>query len=344
MDLLEILQSQFPSASPTSNGVKISCPNHKNHSNGQDANPSCHIFMSYFGKYIYYCYSCGAKGLLSDLLGGNYNLPEHAPFKPSILGLNTYDREEIYGCTLPIGEVPEALEYCRNRGVSDLTLYKLGVRASVSNKLDLKKIFVLSYLGDNIVGINYRNYHDDESSFYPSKGTVASTNKAFLIGQSYFVEGKPCLIVEGLFDYLVAVENGLDEVYNVMALGGASIRAAAVESLLGMGVTDITFWTDNDLAGNKILFDNKVAMGIEAFKGHRNYLNSKSNKKPLNLKKSFKDYFCKKTKIKVVDYGYFLHLGLTGKDPSDIINNIVKECPDMLMEHLQKSLFEEIYT
>jgi hypothetical protein len=321
-DILEFLSKHFKSVVPSHDGATITCPNGKNHSNGSDANPSCSVFPSYEGVYLYFCHSCGAKGALSKILS---DVPKHTGTLKSYgdtLKFTTYDKSEIYASTQPVEDIDEALSYCLKRGISITTILKCGMRATQSTKSDYKKLFLPSFMEGEIVGLNYRNYHDDPKYFYPEKGTVCSTNKSYMVGQASLDPEKPCLIVEGIFDYLKCLDYGLGEKYNVLAMAGASIRASTLDALVSVGVKKCIFWFDNDLAGHKILFDGPKATKIFEAGGIGAFRSNMKNKKAIPIKKNMRDKIGGSIEVHLVDYGAIQKAtGLTGKDPCAILNS-----------------------
>lgn len=293
MNLHEFLiENNFQQVTQTTEtSATVQCVFGENHKGGVDHHPSASIFLGKEDKYWYFCHSCGAKGLLENILQGKADLSGLKTTNPHVVfqGLNTFDEGLDGFCS--IEEYQEGLDYCFSRGISAKTLQKLNVLASP----DLRKIIIPTYYDGKIVGLNHRDAHDehdpDSSYEFPKAGTIAGTNKAYTLGFESLLKHESVIIVEGTFDYLACIEKGLDEQYAIIALCGANLSSDTVNLFGVCGIKEVIFFTDNDFAGYKVYLEKTRAENLIKLGGF-DALVAKSSKahKQVKLKKDLKNF------------------------------------------------------
>jgi hypothetical protein len=327
----------------------------------EDKHPSARVFAVSDKGYLDYvlkCYSCGHTEKISDKLKGiNVELPKVVHNNPKgFVALNTF--EELDALFVPAILNDEAVAYAESRGISRETLEKVGAyvigrEGSDFSELDgtpYRKLFLPSRIDDKVVGLNYRNYHDDELLEDETKsGTVSGTVKSFLLGMEFLDPDKKTIVIEGLFDYLAFMQVGLlDKGYNLVCLCGASMNTEAFGVFDSLGiVNNLLFFTDNDLAGMssvmipakaKEVYDSGLSLS-EYFSAKKKFAPSVKGTYrdiPSNTYPSLVDYkkvydFFEKTLDNSEKYDIMEVYGL--KDPSAIINWIEENDTDGVILH-----------
>jgi hypothetical protein len=350
LDLYAVLLSVGMENVSVKNGyAMVSCP----HPEHNDTHPSAKVFpISNKGNldYMVACYKCGYKEKISNLLKGiDLELPQITHTAPrGFVALNTFEGiEDVFVSAL---ENEEAVAYAKSRGVGVETLEKVNalvIRSSLGDFSELegtpyRKIFLPSRIDDKVVGLNYRNYHDDELLEEETKsGTVSGTVKSFLLGMEFLDPDKKTIVVEGLFDYLAFIQVGLlDKGYNLVCLCGASMNAEAFGVFDSQGiVNNLLFFTDNDLAGiSSIMTPAKAKEVHESGLSLSDYFSGKKKFAP-SVKGTYRD-IPSNTYPSLIDYKKvyeFLEKTLDNSEKDDIINVYELKDPSAIINWIEEN-------
>ena len=237
----------------------IPCPfAHATHEKGKDNKPSFSITPS---KGMYNCYSCEMSGMLYNLpvklneYGYSISAAKAAKFVKSISSF-TPERVEIESTSIQLklktwdalyNELPQrAINYIEGRGVTLEACEKLHVK--YCKKRDL---IVIPVVYDGIV-------KDYSGRYINPKGPKIYTKpdskiSEYILGSHLWVEGKPVLLFEGLFGYLLAHSKGFDSHFNIGSTFSANLSQAQAEILLSFEHSVYVMF-DNDEAGRKAIF------------------------------------------------------------------------------------------
>jgi hypothetical protein len=253
------------------------------HRNGTDHNPSLSIRIVDNGYSYYQCWSCKMRGRLFALkhklalvLTGQGDIPsieamkaleekaiDELPYMPPIYINEMTEKPE------PINEAiyenmfedvydhPSACAYLDGRGISSGTVSKLDIRYDA---VEERIIFPVRGRDGKLYGYTGRTIRADwvtvhaETGKYPKVKDYAGLQKRFfLLNEQNLDNGKPTLVVEGLFALARMVELGIEASLNLVAVLGSYLTPPKINTLASTG-NAVYLLFDNDEAGRAGIF------------------------------------------------------------------------------------------
>lgn len=277
------------------------------HAKKTDRRPSFGIAINDFGYSNFNCYACGHTGRLEKLvkmlagfdgrdyssilsslrdLDGKIKLPDYEDLfvirnnlkiKPKPLSDKAYSN--IFENAI---DSKYALAYLRKRHIKPETAQELDLKYDPQ---ECRILFAIRDIDNNLYGYSGRSIlpdgrvpltHDRKKTYPKVRDYFGLDKKLFILGEERFKEGKPVLIVEGLFAYASLIDIGAEEVFNVGALLGNKLTEAKRDRLIEFNHT-VYLLLDNDEGGRIGLYGpidpvTKKHTGRGAVRALRNYI------------------------------------------------------------------------
>jgi DNA primase len=232
------------------------------HAGGVDKKPSFGIAINEQGKSSYNCYACGHKGHVENLVrdfqefsGEDYSdlleevievessisLPsfeenfkrkfnQRAKQKKKLKPLSDKAYENIF---IPAVKNKEAVKYLKARGITKQAVESLNLQY---DKKDKRILFEVRDYDCNLYGYTGRTILDPKDypndKYYKVKDYFGLEKKEFILGEDRFEEGKPVLVVEGLFAFARLLSVGAENIFNVCALLGNRLTEGKRDRLI----------------------------------------------------------------------------------------------------------------
>lgn len=156
-------------------------------------------------------------------------------------------------------DVKEAIDYLSGRGISTATAQKIGLMYDNDDK---RILFPIRDDKGSLYGFSGRSVlpSGEKPSHYPARKTYPKVKdyyglpkKFMLLGAERFTQGKPVIVVEGLFGYASLIEQGVEELANVVAILGSQLTDEKSEVLISWDES-VYLMHDNDDGGDLGLF------------------------------------------------------------------------------------------
>lgn len=240
------------------------------HRRGTDKSRGCAVKVEDNGISAYDCPACGQHGKLSGLAralahyrGVNYDdiaaEADHydmisnqlAPFDDvheQVREIVPLDESLFEGIFEPIKDHPEAVAFMMSRGISPRTVNKLGLEYDPDKK---RITFPVRGREGELYGWSGRTVIPNWEPRILDYQNLPK--RALILGMERWEEGKPLVLVEGLFAYAHFHEIGVDQFANVGALLGSALTEEKRNIIIEFGAP-VHLFVDPDQAGDKFLW------------------------------------------------------------------------------------------
>lgn len=263
--------------------VNIKCPLAKyTHEKNKDNRPSFGARISNGESTYCNCFACGFRGSLLDLVNSlssytkknyadirklidekdvNLELPEFENLKKIkvkkqiLKNLPTKGYENIFISAL---KNKEAIRYLIKRKISKEAVKLLDLRF---DEQESRILFPVKDREGNLFGFTGRSIYTNPIKI---KDYLGLKKSKLLLGEHLYQEGKPIILVEGLFALASLISRGILEKANVVASMGKSLDMSQVERLINLGESVFILY-DPDKAGREGIFGTKI--GDKKIKG-----------------------------------------------------------------------------
>lgn len=242
------------------------------HAKGYDRSPSAGAKINDEGTSSWVCHTCKCHGRISGLIGTMQSytgtmypgLMREAELADVMAGYSTdfgdFETvaqapppeplpEEAYGDLYdPVSVSAEAVAYLRRRGISRATAETLSLRWEPSQE---RILFPVRDREGRLFGFTGRAINNDAK--LKIRDYAGLPKRAMILGAERWTQGKPVIVVEGLFAYAHLVEIGVEERANVGAILG-SVMTPEKAMILRSFDEPVYLLFDNDDAGDVGLF------------------------------------------------------------------------------------------
>ena len=217
--------------------IQCSCPYTEYHLKGTDKTPSFCLNVS---KGVFFCFSCGSKGLIEELVAKTRNVS----LDRAIELLEDWGFDRITIELARESKKQEVEEILPEGLLSFFDKIKDAPVEMFEGELDDKPVTVypVRNMRGNLVGAIARSKEDRWH-----KVLWHMNKKKYLYGEHLVQREKPLLVVEGPGDAIAMKKAGID---NVVALMGITVSKEQVDKLLSLS-SDFVIWLDKDEAGKK---------------------------------------------------------------------------------------------
>jgi DNA primase len=249
------------------------------HEYGTDTNPSFFVKVSPDGYSGYNCFTCHQHGNLSRFLeklgalrGKDYNgLMIRAMLEETPENFQPWDegRDEAYGeaeevptieCQTwfklfpPAMEFKRARKYLAKRGISEETAEIINLRYDDDEERILFPVMdsqgrLFGFTGRSIL----RKDEFPSKKYSKVKDYAGLKKEKLILGENLIVQGRPILVVEGLFAFAHMIEIGVDSFCNVVATMGSHMSVSQRNIIVEYDEPVFMLY-DNDAAGEQGLF------------------------------------------------------------------------------------------
>lgn len=288
--IMNALGLRIASENAKSHYLNCSCPfaPFGLHKNSSDHSASFGCRYDDRGISSFKCYACKQKGSVRNLarrLGSLRRVDYSAIIAEiqaleggaiSTIGFEPFDKEHdfspiieplneaIYDGLYPAAwDVPEARDYLIDRGISPETAENLGLLyrdiymierqdGSVGEWFRGDILFPVRNRDGQLFGWSGRTTRD-AFGVKPKVYDKDLPKRHLILGEERWIEGRPTIIVEGLFGYAWLIEIGVEEFANVGALMGSVLTPEKAAILKAWG-NPVVALLDNDQAGDVGLF------------------------------------------------------------------------------------------
>jgi DNA primase len=219
--------------------IMASCPFAKiSHATGIDSHPSFSINIE---KGVYNCFTCGARGIIEDLVAKTFNM-SMAQAIDYLEELGMSKLEIAAHSYIDFEEEEEVVRYIPEMVLENFTLIKNFDYEMYEGKVEDQDclIYVVRDYKHRLVGALARS---KEGRFH--KNLWHMKKKYFLLGEQNVKYYDPLVIVEGPGDMLAIKKSGWA---NVVALMGASLSVEQADKIERF-TDDVIVWLDRDKAG-----------------------------------------------------------------------------------------------
>lgn len=252
--------------------IDFACPLSRfTHANGTDRSMSAGAKINDEGKSGWICHACKNHGSIPHLVielqkarGVDYSAvvreAEYAEASALVdLDFGSFEREipeapkplhkPSYEGLFPcVTEVPEALEYVTGRGVYWETIKDLGLLYDPKQR---RVLFPVQDQAQNLWGFTGRGIYPDVEP--KVRDYYGLPKRRVILGEERWKQGKPLILVEGLFGYAHLIQENVETVANVGALLGSEMTPE--KATIVRGFDEPTFLLfDNDTGGDLGLF------------------------------------------------------------------------------------------
>ncbi len=249
--VLDLIQSKNITYMPSGADYLIKCLNPEH----EDSNPSMRVDRV---SGIYHCFSCGTKGNLFKHFG---LLTNTVPLKIAKLKEKI---KELKMSNMGLEQLPNSIPYTRSfRGISTDTLKRFEAFYTSIPEMEDRIIFPIKDItGKTVVYVGRHTLSNGNPRYmnYPRGVQIPLYPPCAPKGYSTIV------LVEGLFDMLNCVDNGIENV--VACFGTNTLQSNTKMKLLpykAQGVTKIFIMFDGDEAGDKAANTLKPLIEAEGF-------------------------------------------------------------------------------
>lgn len=239
---------------------QFSCPLapfKKEHGFKEDRHPSAGI-VQHEDTYIWNCFCCKSKGNINQLIDQLSTLRKRdyshlkylcdEVFIPDFDEIGNYDMLEPFDEELaellfePMDKYAKA--YVSSRGVSDDTCSKLGLLYDPEYR---RIVFPVRDRKGTLYGFTARSIDSEPKIFNYADVPISK----FVLGSHLWKNGRPTIIVEGLFSYarLHEISKHKQFPFNIGALMGSSMSKDQAQILINQGNDPVYFLLDDDPAG-----------------------------------------------------------------------------------------------
>ncbi len=244
------------------------------HKSGIDRRPSFAAFECLDKNSYYVCKACGMKGPLSTMFGSLHSLSGEQKYHELY-----FDTLRLEGTKRMLGEfedssafeeppqplnaaiydglfpaaysVTDGANYLQKRGISAQTAENLGILYDPDQR---RVLFPVYDLDGGFYGFTGRATHEDTN--IKVRDYAGLKKKWLILGCEHWQQGKPVIIVEGLFAYAHLHEIGIAEHANIGAIMGNDMTRQKADILIRFD--EPTFLIlDNDDGGDTGLFGDK---------------------------------------------------------------------------------------
>jgi len=242
------------------------------HKHPIDRNPSMFAKINPTGHSGFQCFACKQTGSIHALVkkiehysGESYgSLAIRAKLKEMECGFAEYGEHEnesyeepkpvpdaVWRGLFPLAwDSAQARGYLESRGISQHTSALIGLLWDAKDK---RILFPIRDGQGNVYGFTGRSTLDQEDFPHPRhkkvKDYLGLPKSRLLLGMDLIQEGKPTLLVEGLFAYAHLIEIGAREVCNPVASMGSHLSDEQAELLIDFQAPAYLLY-DDDLAGD----------------------------------------------------------------------------------------------
>lgn len=249
------------------------------HATKVDSNPSFGV-MAVKGESTYNCLACHSTGMLKYLPRKVASIPGTSPERQAELmalaqeieqveeGYLFMDDEpdpeeidnplmwEIYGNMYPpVGAFPEAVAYCKKRGMT----FQATVDCKAKYDPEYRRI-VFPVIDPNGDLYGYTGRDVTESARAKVLDYAGLKKSRHILGTHLWTQGKPALIIEGVMGYASLISHRFHDTFNVGAIMGSQMSEIQA-ALIANYNTEVYLMLDNDAAGERGLWDNKLKPG-----------------------------------------------------------------------------------
>lgn len=256
------------------------------HAKGVDTKPSFFVRADNRKRSGYNCYACHMRGNVSSMIMGlahhrrkNYS---KLVLKAEMAELETgigwkfdevdapddfdepLNEDTLIGMFTPAWEAPESREYLKQRRIREGTTRLLGLMYDKSTK---RILFPVRNRDRKLYGYSGRSILTEEALRNAPNKMQGKVRDLFGLQKSRHLLGadrvdgvNPIYLVEGLFAYAAAFEEGVDQFANPVASMGSVLSQVQADMLVDWGLPVYCFY-DNDEAGQRGIYGGKTQSG-----------------------------------------------------------------------------------